>query len=540
MSVVTVLAILVSLSPVYCDFRLVNFDISPTSASNLPDGNVILWNGLTKGTHGQILSSKTTNYQIIRTDGRDVNNGLAKQMNLGEMFCTGTSNLPNGNVLINGGSNTDSTILFHYKSSSFAKTHSMNRPRGYNANCVTTDNRVFTLGGEWGEGLYNGINFYGEIMTLNRNGSYVWEPLVNVSGSIAGTVESPNADQSNQNHMWLFAFKGNNNRNYVFKAGPTPNMHLIDVNYGTMKFVGKRGNDNMGIQGIAVQFAPGKILTLSGCIYQDGDVPGSKDAYVIDINPMVNNGIHKITGPITRSFRRTTHNAVILPGGNVLVMGGQTQLAKWSDMYSVLQPEMYDPLTNKFTVINSTVKYARNYHSVALLLKDGRVLLAGSGSGACETPTDGCPTRFNGEIFTPPYLKGIAETKRPKIISATNFGKKKCSNMDLSYQHCKVFEITMDVNSCGVNGATGCSFELIRLSSVTHSVNNDQLRIPLVSNAIPNTIPNATPNSTKNRVLVSISQSSLPFTISGYYHLFAINKETKVPSVAVIIQVKRN
>jgi hypothetical protein len=95
MSIVTILAILVSLSPVYCDFRLVNFDISPTSAANLPDGNVILWVGLTKGTQGQTLSSKTTNYQIIRTDGTDVKDGLAKQMHLCEMFCTGTSNLPN-------------------------------------------------------------------------------------------------------------------------------------------------------------------------------------------------------------------------------------------------------------------------------------------------------------------------------------------------------------------------------------------------------------------------------------------------------------
>ena len=508
-------------------FRLINFDISPTSAANLPDGNILLWIGATKGTQQQTLNAKITNYQIIRTDGKDINDGIAKQINLGEMFCTGTSNLPSGNLLINGGSNTDSTILFHYKSSAFAKTHSMTRPRGYNSNCVTTDNRVFTLGGEWGEGLYGGINFYAEIMTLNRNGTYIWEPLVNVSGIIAGEVDQPY--QSNQNHMWLFAFKSNNNRNYVFKAGPTPNMHLIDLNSGTMKFVGKRGKDIMGIQGTALQFAPGKILTLSGGIYLDADTPGSKDAYVIDINPMVTNNIHKVIGPITRQFRRVTHNAVVLPGGHVLVIGGQTQLAKWSDLYGVLQPEIYDSSTNKFIALNSTLKYARNYHSVALLLKDGRVLVAGSGSGVCDTPIEGCPTRFNGEIFTPPYLQGILETNRPKIISAVSFGKRKCSNMDLSYKDCTVFEITMANNSCHTNDILGCSFELIRLSSVTHSINNDQLRIPLVFS-----------KKSSNIALVSIPKSSLPFTISGYYYLFAINKITKVPSVAFILQVKRN
>ena len=147
----------------------------------------------------------------------------------------------------------------------------------------------------------------------------------------------------------------------------------------------------------------------------------------------------------------------------------------------------------------------------------------------CDTPIVGCPTRFNGEIFTPPYLQGILETNRPKIISAVSFGKRKCNNMDLSYKDCTVFEITMANNSCHTNDVLGCSFELIRLSSVTHSVNNDQLRIPLVFS-----------KKSSNVALVSIPKSSLPFTISGYYYLFAINKITKVPSVAFILQVKRN
>lgn len=525
-------------------FKLVNFDISPTSAAHLPNGNILIWIGATKGTTGQDQNALITNYQIIGNDGRDVSDGFAKHINLGEMFCTGTSNLPNGDLLINGGSNMESTILFSYKTSTFAKTTSMSRPRGYNANCVTTDNRIFTLGGEWGPDGNSGTDYYGEIMTLNKNGSNVWQPIKKVSGSVAGAVDSPNDDQSNQNHMWIFPFKDTNNKHRVFKAGPSPNMHVIDLATGTMKYIGKRGSDKMGIQGTAVQFAPGKILTLGGTAYQDNPsdneyIQASKIAFIVDINPMITNlnAIPYVKGPITRSFRRVCHNAVVLPGGKVLVVGGQTNLQKWTDNFAVLQPELFDPTTNTFIVSNGTLKYARNYHSVALLLKDGRVLVAGGGSDftgiGCDVSTKGCSTHFDGEIYTPPYLQGVQESKRPIIVSVLNsVNTNECASneLDLTISKCKTVAVTMTNNACGSGGVTGCTFELIRLSSVTHSINNDQLRIPLVLNAQKNL----------NTALVSISTTSMPFVVSGYYHLFAINKSTAVPSIALVIRVNRN
>jgi hypothetical protein len=525
-------------------FKLVKFDISPTSASNLPDGNILIWIGATKGTTGQDENAITTNYQIINTEGKDINGGFAKQMHLGEMFCTGTSNLPNGDILINGGSNAESTIIFSYKKQSFSKTKSMSRPRGYNANSVTTNNRIFTLGGEWGPSGYSSNDYYGEIMTLNANGSNIWKSLKNVSGSLAGKVDDPNGDQSNQNHLWIFPFKDSNNVNRVFKAGPSPNMHVINLDAGTMKYVGKRGSDTMGIQGTAVQFAPGKILTLGGANYQDNPsdteyMLASNISFVIDINYMVTNqnAVPVVKGPFLRSARRVCHNAVVLPGGKVLVIGGQTNLKKWSDDYAALRPELYDPKTNKFTLLNSELKYARNYHSVALLLKDGRVLIAGGGSdiqgSGCDKTTKGCPTHFDGEIYTPPYLVGISDSKRPKILSVVNTvntGKCIINELDLTRKNCSTLVITIATNSCGSNGITGCTFELIRLSSVTHSINNDQLRIPLIVNIKKN----------YNTATFSIPATSVPFTISGYYHLFAINNSSSIPSIATVIRVNRN
>jgi len=55
---------------------------------------------------------------------------------------------------------------------------------------------------------------------------------------------------------------------------------------------------------------------------------------------------------------------------------------------------------------------ARLYHSLALLLPDGRVLVAGGGRFSDGTaPTD----KFSGELYSPPYIfKGA----RPVITSA--------------------------------------------------------------------------------------------------------------------------
>ena len=513
-------------------FKLVKFDISPTSAAHLPDGNILIWVGATKGSEQQDETALITNYQIINTDGVDIGSGFAQTMNLGEMFCTGTSKLPDGNILINGGSNMKSTILFNYNTSTFTNITSMGRPRGYNANCVTTDNRIFTLGGEWGPQGDSSTDYYGEIIDLNTN---EWVELKNVSGLVAGKVDKPHDDQSNQNHMWIFPFKDIYNNHRVFKAGPSPNMHIINLKDGTMKYAGKRGSDKMGIQGTAVQYEPGKILTLSGTMYQDNQkdnvyMLASKLAFIIDMNPMVSNmnAIPIVSNPINRIFNRVTHNAVIIPGGNVIVIGGQTNLKKWNDKYGVLQPELYDPTKNMFTLLNYTMKYSRNYHSVALLLKDGRVLIAGGGSGiGCETYSKSCNTHFDGEIFTPPYLIGVSNSNRPIIESVKN-NVSSCiaTSLDFTVKNCNILVITIASNTCGIQG---CSFDLIRLSSVTHSINNDQLRIPLTINSITN-----------NKFKVSIDNKFLPFVVSGNYYLFAINNSTGVPSIGKVINIKRN
>ena len=87
-------------------------------------------------------------------------------------------------------------------------------------------------------------------------------------------------------------------------------------------------------------------------------------------------------------------NAVILPDRTVVATGG-SHIAEDAATAS-LEAEIYDPATNTWTT-GARARVPRLYHSIALLMPDGRVLTAGSN-----------PSRRNDELrlelYHPPYL----------------------------------------------------------------------------------------------------------------------------------------
>lgn len=98
-------------------------------------------------------------------------------------------------------------------------------------------------------------------------------------------------------------------------------------------------------------------------------------------------------------------NAVLLPDRTVFVSGGSEHGENIST--AVRQSEIYDPATSAWTVA-ATATVPRVYHSVALLLPDARVITAGSNPGRKDD-------ELRLELYHPPYLfKG----PRPFIESA--------------------------------------------------------------------------------------------------------------------------
>ncbi|MCI0724945.1 MAG: DUF1929 domain-containing protein [Acidobacteria bacterium] len=110
-------------------------------------------------------------------------------------------------------------------------------------------------------------------------------------------------------------------------------------------------------------------------------------------------------------YPRTNVTGVLLPDGTILAVGGQRN-GKWaSDPGAVLEPEIHDPRTNTWSLAAS-MAFPRQYHSVAVLLPDGRVLTAGG-----VDPRPGAPNRDQRamEVFNPPYL---SMGPRPAITTA--------------------------------------------------------------------------------------------------------------------------
>jgi galactose oxidase len=238
------------------------------------------------------------------------------------------------------------------------------------------------------------------------------------------------------------------------------------------------------------------ILTAGGSENYDFG-PASRRSYMIDISASQPN----VTRLPNMKWPRVFLSLVVLPNGCVVAVGGQMAVVLFSDEYGVPNAEMYCPSTNTWSVFSQPLSIPRTYHSVAILLKDGRILAGGGGLGA--TNTDYEPWNHpNVEIITPPYLldsNGSLVATRPTIVAAP-----------ASFVPNEQIAITMDTSNPH-------TFAIIRLGSVTHATNLDQRRVPLTVAA-------------QNDVVFTLQIPTNPIHVPpGLYWLFAMDSNG-VPS----------
>lgn len=174
-----------------------------------------------------------------------------------------------------------------------------------------------------------------------------------------------------------------------------------------------------------------------------------------------------------------------LPNGEVMVMGGNTSGLKFNDTGSILTPEIWNPTTGQWRTMAAAVT-PRNYHSLALLLPDGRVLSGGGGLGGGD--------HRDAELFTPPNLFNADGTlaARPLLSTAP-----------------AAIGVATKFTVTGTPGITKFSF--IKMSAITHSVNTDlrYLSLPFTEIA-PGTYE-------------ITAHSSLNVMTPGYWMLFGLN-----------------
>lgn len=202
-----------------------------------------------------------------------------------------------------------------------------------------------------------------------------------------------------------------------------------------------------------------EIIMCGGGPFQD--ITSPTDASCGRITPLASNASW---GLDAMPEGRVMVEGILLLDGTVLFLNGANQGAQgFGDATSpTTQVLIYDPappLGQRWsTGVNSTIP--RLYHSTALLLLDGTVMVAGSNPNVMPVlqPTPWAPfqTEFRVEIYTPPYLTG--NRTRPANV--------KLSTKTLTPGN-STFGVSFNVPS---NGAEECKLVLYYGGFVTHSL----------------------------------------------------------------------
>jgi galactose oxidase len=468
----------------------IGFPLVPVAAAQLPNGKILTWSSYAVDQFSDSPGGLTV------TATYDPATGVVTQRSVTQtghdMFCPGISALADGRIIVTGGNDSDRTSIYNPATDAWTSGPDMTTPRGYQASATLSNGQVFTIGGSWSGGV-GGVDTghkAGEVWSA-ANG---WKALPGASVVPMLTADAnPNGDYRKDNHAWLFAWSGAK----VLQAGPSRAMNWYTTSgTGGVSAAGTRSDDGDAMNGNAVMYDAGKILTIGGApSYEQSNA--TANAYVLTINGSTVSTRKVAPMANTRAFP----NSVVLPDGKVAVFGGQNFPVPFSDNTAVLSAEIWDPATEKFTAL-APAAIPRVYHSVALLMPDGRVFTGGG--GLCGA---GCPTNHpDAEIFTPPYLIAADGTaaSRPAITSAPSTAANGAS-------------ITVATN----RAVTG--FSIIRMGTATHSVDTDQRRLALTPTAVTGgyrlTIP-----------------SDKGVAVPGYWMLFAMDANG-VPSVAKVIRV---
>jgi hypothetical protein len=340
----------------------------------------------------------------------------------------------------------------------------------------------------------------GKVLAMSGNDvsgtSYVVTPeIYNPTTNVWTPVPAANLQLPLYPHMFVLpsgklAYTGNSEGNsYPGTVAGSRDTRMLDVTSSSWSTV-----TPSSVDGDSVMYAPGKIMKAGssndGC-FNDGN--SESTTFTINMN------LASPTWQQTASmaFPRTHHNLTILPDGTVLAVGGGMIKNGCDNSIPVYPAELWSPLTATWATLSSMVT-PRLYHSTAILLPDGRVLVAGGGRDQAA------PNQLSAEIFSPPYLfKGT----RPTITSVP---------ASTTY--------SADIAVSTPDGATIASVALMRAGATTHSFDEAQSFLNLTFQQSAGGITVQAPTN---------SNLAPP----GYYMLFLIN-QNGVPSVASFIRVQ--
>jgi hypothetical protein len=449
---------------------LMNWPMVAVHSILLKSGNLLIWDGWQQPEPTAVWNATSQTFPTTLNAP-------------GSIFCSGNAHLPDGRIITAGGDGVytvgtlglKDTAIFDPATSTWKRMADMNLPRWYPSLTELADGRYVAISGN-----SNNDTTWADTPEVYDPAKDTWTLLSGVSTRQVHEIEYP------------FSYLAPNGK--VFTIGPSEdNSFFLDVNNKTWTPVG--GASGV-VNGSSVMYRPGKILYSGGAPSVATTTSAKATSAVIDLN--AGTPAWRQIAPMHHA--RIYHTLTMLADGTVLAVGGESSSDQSVVTSGELQAEIWDPATETWTNVASMAA-ARNYHSTAVLMPDGRVLIAGGGHYNGGTGAG----QFSAQFYSPPYLFNGARPTISDAPAASTYG----SNFTVS---------TPDASSIR-------SVNLVSLAADTHQSDMDQHFVPLSFTAGSGTLNVQAP-------------ASAALAPPGNYMLFIVN-DKGVPSVASMIGMSR-
>eukprot|EP00250_Pteridium_aquilinum_P014898 c22271_g2_i1 orf=193-1917(-) len=216
----------------------------------------------------------------------------------------------------------------------------------------------------------------------------------------------------------------------------------------------------------------------------------------------------------TMPVPRVMGDMLLLPTSDVLIINGaQRGSAGWGAARDpAFSPIIYSPYSNHFLTLSpSTIP--RLYHSTAILLPSGKILVAGGNTHINYDFSDPLfPTQVSLEAFSPPYLNPLYAAYRPQItlVMASNGLIKYGSSFALHFD----VGTFVDANELQVN--------MLSAPFTTHSFSMNQRMIRLRYSKFEKL------SATRSQLFVEAPPTPV-IAPPGYYLLFVVHSTIPSP-----------
>ncbi|GJT59032.1 putative galactose oxidase [Tanacetum coccineum] len=450
-------------------------------------------------------------------------NTIRPLMVLTNVLCSSGSLMPDGSLVQTGGWNEGYRVVRIYKSCATCDwqeiPNGLSQQRWYATNHLLPDGRQIVIGGR-------------------RAFSYEFYPKKSATET---ATRFPFLIQTNdpkiENNLYPFVFLNSDGNLFVFS-----NNRAILFNYNTNQIVktyptmpgGHPRNYPSSGSAVLLPLRLKSQLVNAYEVLVCGGAP--KGAFVNANNGTFDKALDtcgriKISDKNpqwvmeTMPISRVMGDMLLLPNGHVLIINGASAgTAGWElGSNPALSPVIYKPdiqTGSRFEVQNPSTK-PRLYHSTAILLRDGRVLVGGSNPHSRYVFRNvPYPTELSLEAFSPSYLDSSSSTLRPMIISPATKSK-------IHYGR----RVTITFTVSGPVDLKLVSVTMVSPSFNTHAYSMNQRLLVLDTANSAKAIGNSTYQ------VGAIAPPSGNIAPTGNYLLFVVHKEIPGPGIWVRMQL---